>query len=89
MSLPLKELIKIGENQLREAGVMDSARDFEPCYISRYLLQLCSLFNKFYNNYRIIDNEKVSVCRLSIVECCKNKLERGLKLLGIEAPSAM
>ena len=72
-----------------DSMVLDSARDYEPCYISRYLLQLCSLFNKFYNNYRIIDNDRVSQCRLSIVECCKNKLERGLKLLGIEAPTAM
>ena len=32
MSLPLKELIKIGENQLREAGVMDSARDAKDLY---------------------------------------------------------
>ena len=32
MSLPLKELIKIGENQLREAGIMDSARDAKDLY---------------------------------------------------------
>lgn len=32
MSLPLKELIKIGENQLKEAGIMDSARDAKDLY---------------------------------------------------------
>ena len=69
--------------------MIDSAKDFEPCYISRYLLNLCALFNKFYNNYRIIENEKVNVYRLEIVKITKKLLGEGLKLLGIDAPSAM
>ncbi|MBR5516510.1 MAG: peptide chain release factor N(5)-glutamine methyltransferase [Firmicutes bacterium] len=32
MSLPLKELIRIGENQLKEAGIMDSVRDAKDLY---------------------------------------------------------
>lgn len=32
MSLPLKELIKIGENQLKEAGIADAARDAKTLY---------------------------------------------------------
>ena len=32
MSLPLKELIKIGENQLREAGIADAVRDARDLY---------------------------------------------------------
>ena len=37
MSLPLKELITIGENQLREAGIMDSVRDAKDlyCYLDK------------------------------------------------------
>jgi len=69
--------------------VLQSAEDFEPCYISRYLMTLGSLFNKFYNNHRIIDNDKVSSNRLKLVELTKNRLAKGLKLLGIDAPSAM
>jgi arginyl-tRNA synthetase len=34
--------------------IVQSAEDYEPCYISRYLITLSSLFNKFYNNNRII-----------------------------------
>jgi len=46
MSLPLKELIKIGENQLRDAGVADAAIDAKElfCYmmhIDRTRLMLC------------------------------------------------
>lgn len=69
--------------------IEDSAADFEPCYISRYLINLCSLFNKFYNNYRIIDNDIVNEYRLKLVESVKEVLGVGLKLLGINAPEAM
>lgn len=69
--------------------VVQSAEDFEPCYISRYLITLSSLFNKFYNNHRIIDENIVSLSRLKLVELTKVRLFEGLKLLGIEAPIAM
>ena len=69
--------------------VVSSAEDYEPCYISRYLINLSSLFNKFYNNNRIIDNERVSFARLKLVELVKDKLAKGLSLLGIDAPNAM
>ena len=32
MSLPLKELIKIGEKQLEDVGITDAARDAKPLY---------------------------------------------------------
>lgn len=69
--------------------VVSSAEDYEPCYISRYLINLSSLFNKFYNNNRIIDNDRVSFARLKLVELVKDKLAKGLNLLGIDAPNAM
>ena len=69
--------------------VVQSADEYEPCYISRYLITLSSLFNKFYNGNRIIDNNQVSFARLKIVELVKGKLAVGLGLLGIKAPTAM
>ena len=69
--------------------VLESAKDYEPCYISRYLITLGSLFNKFYNNHRIIDNNVVSKNRLSLVKLVKDRLFTGLKLLGINSPNAM
>lgn len=81
------ELIKHLNNY--EKTLLDSANDFEPSYISRYLLNLCSLFNKFYNNYRIIDNGKVSVYRLELVKLVKETLKKGLGILGISAPDFM
>ena len=81
------ELIKHINNF--DKTILDSAKDCEPCYISRFLLNLCALFNKFYNNHRIIDNDKVNSYRLQIVKIVKNLLGIGLSLLGIDAPSAM
>lgn len=72
-----------------ERIVEQAATDYEPCYISRYLITLSSLFNKFYNNYRIIENDVVDANRLAIVGFVKDKLAKGLKLLGINAPTAM
>lgn len=72
-----------------EDMVVSSARDFEPCYISRYLLNLCALFNKFYNGYRIIDGDSVSEYRLRLVKYSRDIIAKGLKLLGINAPTAM
>ena len=69
--------------------IVESAEDYEPCYISRYLINLSSLFNKFYNGNRIIDENRVSFTRLKIVELVKDKLATGLTLLGIKAPTAM
>jgi len=81
------ELIKHLNNF--DKTLVSSANDYEPCYISRYLITLCGLFNKFYNNYRIIDNDVVSSERLKLVSLVKNTIATGLKLLGIEAPNAM
>ena len=81
------ELIKHINNF--EKTIVSASQDFEPCYISRYLLSLCGLFNKFYNNHRIIDNEIVSENRLKIVALTKEVIARGLNLLGIDAPNAM
>lgn len=81
------ELIKHINNF--EKMVMESAEDFEPCYISRYLINLCALFNKFYNSHRIIDEDKVSVYRLQLVKYTREVIAKGLKLLGINAPTAM
>ncbi len=72
-----------------DRNLLDSAKDYEPCYISRYLINLCGYFNKFYNNYRIIDEGKVNKFRLELVKITKDRLYDGLKLLGISAPKAM
>ena len=67
-----------------ESVVLQSANDYEPCYISKLLLNICSEFNKFYNFNRIIENDKVNVYNLNMTQAVNIVLNNGLKLLGIE-----
>ena len=44
MSLPLKELIKIGQTQLKEAGVGDADRDARDLYCFLDKIDTCLLY---------------------------------------------
>lgn len=73
-----------------ETTLLKSAEEFEPSIISRYLLDLASRFNGFYNAYRVISEDReLSRSRALIVACVKKVLKIGLELLGIEALEKM
>jgi arginyl-tRNA synthetase len=73
-----------------EPTVLKSTEEFEPSIISRYLLDLASQFNSFYNAYRVIsDDRELSRARALLVACVKKVLKTGLELLGIEALKEM
>ncbi len=59
-----------------------------PHYICTYLYELAQEFNRFYENSRIIGDERESI-RLAIGLLYITKLSNGLKLLGIHAPDSM
>ena len=63
--------------------ILNTARDNEPCYISRLLIEICKTFNKFYNNNRIINGDKICYTRLALTKATHTVLSNGLKLLGI------
>jgi len=70
--------------------IIDAANKYEPYIISRYIIDVCHCFNKFYNENNILgSNEDVKKARLSIVFAVKNVISSGLKLLGISAPEKM
>ncbi len=63
---------------------------YEPCYLSRYLVDLCKAYNRFYLNNRILNApDGAKVARTMLTECVRIVLEEGLRLLGIEAPEKM
>lgn len=63
---------------------------YEPCYLSRYLIELCQAFNRFYYEHRIIDaEEEQKKARAQLVKATHIVIEEGLKLLGIAAPEQM
>ncbi len=58
--------------------------------ITYFLIELANEFHKYYNNYRVLDEDKkVRDARMILVNCVKIVINTGLKLLGISAPEEM
>lgn len=72
-------------------NIIIKAKDgYDPSIIAKYLLELAGLFNKFYANVKIIDNDEIkSVFRLSVAEAVSIVIKEGLRILGIETPNKM
>ena len=68
--------------------VEQARRDLEPSVISRYLLDVCQEFNRFYHDCPVLraEDEKVRSTRLAIVEATSVVLSNGLKLIGLKRP---
>ncbi len=68
-----------------------AAKDLSPHYLAGYLLELASLFNKFYTTSPVLKAEdaKIMANRLAIVKATQTVLKTGLELLGIECPEKM
>ncbi len=67
-----------------EDTVKRAATEFEPSIISRFALSVCTAFNQFYHNCRILGSEgETEQFRLCLTEATRNILGRCLDLLGI------
>jgi arginyl-tRNA synthetase len=65
-------------------------REYEPALICSYLIELCSLFNSFYQKERIItDSPKSTKARMFLVRAAQIVLKSGLNILGIKTPERM
>jgi arginyl-tRNA synthetase len=69
--------------------VVDKAVDeLMPHHICTYLYELAQVFNRFYENNRVIGDERQDL-RLALVRHYSETLRNGLQLLGIAAPEQM
>jgi arginyl-tRNA synthetase len=76
---------KLGEY----AEVIESAAsELLPSHLATYLYELAQTFNRFYENNRVVGDEREAE-RLYLVEAYVKTLKKGLGLLGIEAPERM
>ena len=83
------ELVKkLGEF---ENIIKRAAQDFEPSIIAKYLIDISSLFSKFYNNIKVLEtnNEDLKKARVALVYSTGIVIKNGLNILGIETPSKM
>lgn len=71
-------------------AIQQAASDYEPSIVSRALLDIADKANKFYEKHQVIGvEEKTFQARLLLVDCTRQVLANGLRLLGIEAPEEM
>jgi arginyl-tRNA synthetase len=59
-----------------------------PHHICNYLYELAQVFNRFYEQSRVIDDPREAL-RLTLVRAYALTLEQGLGLLGVDAPESM
>jgi arginyl-tRNA synthetase len=70
--------------------IVEAAKSFEPARITRYCLELASLFHKFYNSCRVkCEDEKLMAARLALCAAARHTLRNALALLKINAPESM
>ncbi len=70
--------------------IVEAARVYDPSKITRYAMDLATLFHKFYNACRVKGNdENLTAARLALCVCTKQVLENVLGLLKIDAPETM
>jgi arginyl-tRNA synthetase len=68
-----------------EETVERAANDYEPSHISRFALCVCTLFNQFYHNCRILGSGgETEQFRLALTSATRNILGNCLDLLGIK-----
>ena len=68
--------------------VVDAAKNYSPNILCNYLYQTAQMYNKFYNDNRIVGDEREKE-RLYLTQTLAKVLEKGLILLAIEAPEKM
>ena len=77
-----KTLSRFGE------AVKNAAVDFEPSVITRYILDVCAAFNRFYHDCPIIgaDDESVRASRLALTKATNIVLGSALPLICLKTP---
>lgn len=70
--------------------IKQAAEKYEPYLISRGVIDICSCFNKFYYDNRIMDDDPaIRNARLSLTEAARTAIRTGLFLVGLDAPERM
>ena len=83
-----RELIKALSRFPEE--IKTAARDYDPSYINRYLVELSGAFHRFYNACRIKgEAADVIAVRLALAEATRRVIANGLGILGVTAPEKM
>ena len=90
-SLNPKEVELIQKMSEYGAAVEQAGKDYSPSGIANYCYELTKVFNQFYHDYSILNEEdsRKKQIRLVIASNVAKILKNGMALLGIEVPERM
>lgn len=84
------EFAVIKQLDLYKETLFDACRDYEPCYIARYVLKLATLFSRFYTNCSVLGGSDAEIkFRLNICKMVKAVLLECMGLLGVKVVDKM
>ena len=66
-----------------------AAHEYEPHYVTNYLIELAGAFNSWYGQERILDDTTAASYKLALAHATAITIHNGLFLLGIKAPERM
>ncbi len=83
-----RELIRYISGFSKE--IVEAAKEYEPARITRYCMELATLFHKFYNTCRVKGEDTgLMMARLALCDATRITLRNALTLLKIETPEVM
>lgn len=70
--------------------IKKAAEEYEPSILARYLIDVASLYSKFYNECTVlVEDEKLKIARLALCYSTGVVIKKGLEILGISCPDKM
>ena len=76
-------------NNFKET-ILSAKENYDPSYIAKYLLDLCSDFNHFYAKERIIDGfDNTTEFKCNLAYATSIVIKEGMRLLGISVINKM
>ena len=70
--------------------IIGAAKNYDPAKITHYVIDLATLFHKFYNAHRVVSEDKeLTEARLFLCAAVKNTIKNILVMLKVDVPEAM
>ena len=70
--------------------IIGAAKNYDPAKITHYVIDLATLFHKFYNAHRVVsDDKELTEARLFLCTAVKNTIKNILVMLKVDVPKTM
>lgn len=70
--------------------IIGAAKNYDPAKITHYVIDLATLFHKFYNAHRVVSEDKeLTEARLFLCTAVKNTIKNILVMFKVDVPEAM